>query len=51
MKMGTAMANVKGRHVGGFDQLHLYAWKIGTGLGMLDVMGEVPHHEKWGEPA
>jgi hypothetical protein len=51
MKMGEAMAGPKRRHVEAFRQGQTYAWKTGLGLGVLDVMGQVPHHDRWGEPA
>lgn len=49
--MGGMMAGPKKRHAQAFEQLQGYAWRTGLGLGVLDVMGEVPHHDRWGEPA
>jgi hypothetical protein len=51
LKAGEAMAKVKGRHAAAFEQANDYAWKIGVGLGLLDMIGEVPHHDRWMEPA
>lgn len=51
MKMGEAMAGPKRRHAEAFREGQSYAWKTGLGLGVLDVMGQVPHHDRWGEPA
>jgi hypothetical protein len=51
MQMGETMAHPKGRHADAFRQGQGCAWKAGLGLGALDVMGEVPHHDRWGEPA
>lgn len=45
--MGTGAARVKGRHVAAFEECQEYMWKIGVGLGLLDVMGEVPTDEQW----
>jgi hypothetical protein len=49
-QMAAGMAGVKGRHAEAFVELNSYAWKIGLGLGLLDAMGEVPHHDRWAFP-
>jgi hypothetical protein len=48
--LGEKMAQVTSRHAEAFQNIHLYAWKLGLGLGLLDVMGELPHHDRWIEP-
>lgn len=47
IKMGEALAQVKGRHAAAFEQAQEYAWRIGVGLGLLSVVGEVPAQDDW----
>jgi hypothetical protein len=50
LKMGEATAQVAKNEKQYFADVQNYAWKLGIGLGVLDVVGEIRHHQRWTEP-
>lgn len=47
--IAAGMAGVEGRHAQAFEELDRYAWKTGLGLGLLDLIGELPDDDRLAE--